>query len=145
MPKALVIYATRSGQTKKIAHFVAEGIKLSGVAATVLVAAEIKREADLEGYDALVIGSPTYHSEMMQSVKTLLAVAEKASLQGKIGGAFGAYGWSGEAPDQIFDAMKNILKMNMVNGSLKLKSALIVDGEQTARDYGCDIANRIGH
>ena len=49
-------------------------------------------------------------------MKTLLFLAEKASLEGKPGGAFGSFRWSGEAPDRIYDTMQNIFKMDMVNG-----------------------------
>ena len=76
---------------------------------------DIKKEGDLKGYDAVVFGSPTYHGEMVQGMKTLLFMAEKAELEGKVGGAFGAFGWSGEAPDRIFETMKNIFKMKMVS------------------------------
>jgi len=144
MPKALIIYATRSGQTKKIANLVAEGMQLSGVDTTVVPVAEITDNLDLGDYDALVIGSATYHAEMMQSIKALLAAAEKANLGEKVGGAFGSYGWSGEAPDQIFDAMKKALKMDMVGVALRLKPVQLVDGEEIAKDYGREIAKKIG-
>lgn len=145
MPKALIVYATRSGQTKKIAHLVAEGIQLSGVDTTIAPAVEIEDDIDLGSYDALVIGSATYHADMMQSVKNLLTMAEKSNLRGKVGAAFGAYGWSGEAPDQVFDAMKKVLNMDMMSRSLKLKPAQLVDDEEIAKDYGREIAKKIGH
>jgi len=85
---------------------------------------DIKDKEDLLGYDAYVFGSATYHGEMMQPMKTMLFLAEKADLEGKIGGAFGAFGWSGEAPDRIFDTMKNIYGMNMVGAPLRLKSKM---------------------
>ena len=46
-------------------------------------------------------------------MKQLLFIAEKAELEGKCGGSFGSYGWSGEAPPRIYETMKNIYKMNM--------------------------------
>ncbi len=79
----------------------------------------------------------------MQGMKTLLFLAEKAELDGKFGGAFGAFGWSGEAPDRIFDTMKNIFKMEMVNGPLRLKSASLGGGIQMAQDYGKEIAKKL--
>jgi len=73
----------------------------------------------------------------------MLFLAEKADLEGKTGGAFGAFGWSGEAPDRIFDTMKNIFKMNMVSGSLRLKSSSLGGGFQMAQDYGREIAEKL--
>lgn len=143
MAKALIVYATRAGETDRIANLVAEGLRFSSVDVKLVNIADIKTEKDLMGYDALVLGSATYHGEMMAKMKTLLFMAEKAELEGKVGGAFGAFGWSGEAPDRIFDTMKNIFKMNMVNASLRLKSSSIEGGIRMAQDYGREIAKKL--
>jgi flavorubredoxin len=143
MGKALVVYCTRTGETKEIADLIAEGLRFEGLEATVSNVGDFKKEADLEGYDAYVFGSATYHGEMMQGMKTMLFLAEKANLEGKVGGSFGAFGWSGEAPDRIFDTMKNIFKMDMVSGSLRLKSASLGGGMKMAQDYGREIGNKL--
>ena len=142
MAKALVVYATRTGETKDIAELIAEGIRLAGGEAVVLNVSDIKKEADLEGYDAYVFGSGTYHGEMIQGMKTMLFLAEKVNLESKVGAAFGAFGWSGEAPDRIFDTMKNIFKMDMVSGPLRLKSATLGGGIRMAQDYGREIGEK---
>ena len=139
MASALVVYASRTGATQKIADLIAEGIRISGGEAKVVNVTSVKKEADLNGYDAYVFGSATYHGEMMQPMKTMLFLADKAGLEGKVGASFGAFGWSGEAPGRIFDTMKNILKMDMVGGPLRLKSASLGGGTQMAQDYGRDV------
>jgi NAD(P)H dehydrogenase (quinone) len=143
MAKALVVYASRAGSTKKIGELIAEGIRISGHEASVQKVTDIKKETDLDGYDVFVFGSATYHGNMMQGMKTLLFLAEKGNLEGKVGGAFGAFGWSGEAPGRIFDTMKNIFKMSMVSGPLMLKSASLGGGTQMAQDYGKEIAEKM--
>ena len=143
MAKALIACATRAGETLQIGNLIAEGIRFSGHEATVVKVNEIKKETDLQGYDALVFGSATYHGDMMQGMKTMLFLGEKAGLEGKTGGAFGAFGWSGEAPDRIFDTMKNIFKMNMVSDPLRLKSSSLGGGLQMAQDYGREIAGKL--
>lgn len=143
MAKALIVYATRTGETEKIANLIAEGIRFSGHQAETKRVTEIKKEDDLKGFDAVVLGSPTYHGDMVQGMKTLLFLAEKAELNGKIGGAFGAFGWSGEAPDRIFDTMKNIYEMNMVSAPLRLKSSGLGGGMKMAQDYGREVAEKM--
>jgi flavorubredoxin len=143
MPKALIVYATRTGQTQDIAQYVAEGIRFAGADAKVVDAKQLQKEEDLAGYDAYVFGSATYHGEMMQAMKTLLFLAAKTNLEGKVGGSFGAFGWSGEAPDRIYDTMSNMFKMDMVGSALRLKSALLQGGSQMAQDYGREIGKRI--
>ena len=144
MARALIVYATRTGETQTIADLIAEGIRFSGHEAEVVSVKEIKNEAQLDGYDGYVFGSSTYHGEMLQGMKTFLFIAEKANLEGKIGGAFGSFGWSGEANDRIFDTMKHILKMDMVGDTLRLKSSSLGGGQQMAQDYGRGIAKKFG-
>ncbi len=143
MAKALVVYATRSGQTQSIGDLVAEGIRFTGSDAVVMNATGVTKEQDLEGYDAYVFGSATYHGEMMQSMKTLLFLVAKLKLEGKVGGSFGAFGWSGEAPDRIYETMENIFKMDMVGTPLRLKSSSLQGGLQMAQDYGRAIGKKI--
>lgn len=143
MAKVLIVCATRTGETLRIGELIAEGIRFSGHETTVVKINAIKNETDLQGYDALVFGSATYHGDMIQGMKTMLFLAEKAQLEGKVGGAFGAFGWSGEAPDRIFDTMKNIFKMDMVSGPLRLKSSSLGGGTQMAQDYGREIAGKL--
>lgn len=144
MPDALVVCASRTGESQKIGELIAEGLRMAGVEVTVRNANEIKNEAGLTGFDAVILGSATYHGDMLQKMKTLLFMAEKANLEGKVGGAFGAFGWSGEAPDRIFETMKNIFKMDMVNGPLRLKSSSLGGGIKMAQDYGREIAKKLG-
>ena len=143
MAKALIVYTTRTGETKDIADLIAEGIRMGGGEANVVNSTQIKNEEELTGYDAYVFGSATYHGDMMQGMKTLLFLAEKANLEGRIGAAFGAFGWSGEAPDRIFETMKNIFKMEMVRGPLRLKSASLGGGTTMAQDYGKEVGNKL--
>ena len=143
MARALIAYTTRTGETQQIGELIAEGIRISGHEATVLSNKDVKNESDLQGYDALVLGSSTYHGEMMQGMKTLLFLAENSGLEDKIGGAFGAFGWSGEAPVRIYDTMKHILKMKMVKEPLMLKSSSLGGGIQMAQDYGREIVKKL--
>ncbi|MFZ3049066.1 MAG: flavodoxin domain-containing protein [Desulfatirhabdiaceae bacterium] len=139
MSKALIVYATRTGETERIAELIAEGLRFTGVEVDLKKAGDFKTASEMEPYDALVFGSATYHGDMMQGMKTFLFLAEKAGLEGKIGGAFGAFGWSGEAPDRIFNTMKNIFKMKMVGSALRLKSSTLGGGIQMAQSYGKEI------
>jgi flavorubredoxin len=144
MAKALVLFATRSGQTQSIAEYIAEGIRFTGNQADLRNAAQVKKAEEIDGYDAYVIGSPTYHGEMIQGIKNVLFIASNASLEGKVGGAFGAFGWSGEAVDRIYETMEKVFNMDMVGTPLRLKSADIQGGMQMAQDYGKQVGRKIG-
>jgi flavorubredoxin len=143
MPDILIAFATRTGDTKKIAETIAEGIRFEGLEPEVVNVALIKDEKALDGYRAYVFGAPTYHGEMIQPMKTFLFLAEKAGLAGKVGGSFGAFGWSGEAPERIYQTMKNVFKMDLVGDALRLKNVALGGGLQMAQDYGRSIARKL--
>lgn len=144
MAKALIVYATRSGETQKIAELIAEGMRMGGLfEVDIKNVSDIKTADNLAGYDAYVLGSATYHGDMINSMKTCLFLAEKAGLKGKVGAAFGAFGWSGEAPQRIFDTLKHIMEMNMVGDCLRLKSSGLDGGIQMAQSYGKEVAQKV--
>lgn len=140
MAKTLILYASRTGETETIANLIAEGVRMAGAEADVRDVKSVKSEAELAGFDALVLGSATYHGEMLQPMKTFLFIAEKVDLQNIVGGAFGAFGWSGEAPDRIFDTMNHVFRMKMVGGPLRLKASSLGGGLQMAHNYGKEVA-----
>ena len=143
MPKVLIVCDTRAGETRQIGELIAEGVRMAGAEAVVKNAKSVKALADLEGFDAYVFGSATYHGDMLPGMKTLLFLAEQAGLAGKTGGAFGAFGWSGEAPDRIFDTLQHVFKMKMVSGPLRLKASTIGGGIQMAQNYGKEISKSL--
>ena len=143
MGKVLVVYATRTGETQSIADLIAEGVRMAGHPADVVNVKTIKGEADLAGYDGYVFGSATYHGEMLQAMKTFLFMAEKSQLEGKIGGAFGSFGWSGEANERIYQTMQNVFKMDMLADSLRLKSSNLGGGVKMAQEYGRQLAQKL--
>ena len=139
MKKVMVAYVSRTGNTEKMAQFIAEGIRLSGNQADLKKVSDIQAAKDLAGYDGYVFGCPTYHRDMTAGMKTFLFIAEKANLLGKIGGAFGSYTHSGESGTMLFETMLHVFKMDMVDlGPLVLKEAVIAaaDGVKACQDYG---------
>jgi flavorubredoxin len=142
MPQALIVYSTRTGETRNIAELIAEGLRFSAVEVTLKDVTEIKRETELAGFDIYVFGSSTYHGAMMDRMKTFLFLAERAELKGKIGGAFGSFGWSGEAAERIFETMKNIYGMEMVSSPLMLKISSVEGGNKVAQAYGKELAGK---
>ena len=146
MKKVLIAYDSRTGHTEKMAEYVAEGIRMGGNEATLKKIHSIKKEGDLEGYDAYVLGCPTYHRDMTGGMKTFLFLMQKANPEGKVGGAFGSYTHSGDAPGIIYDTMEYVFKMKMSDlGSFNLKEALVgsKEGLQACQDYGKGINEKL--
>ena len=88
MGKVLVAYISRTGNTQKMADFIAEGLRIGAQTVDLKKVTDIRDEKDLKGYDGYLFGCPTYHRDMTNAMKTFLFVAEKQDLAGKIGGGF---------------------------------------------------------
>jgi len=147
MKKVLIAYASRTGNTKKMAEFIAEGVRMSGKDVEIKKISEIKKEEALKGYDAYVFGSPTYHRDMTQGMKTFLFLGQKLDMQGKVAGAFGSYTHSGDAPGIILDTMQYVFKMDIVDlGSFNLKEDVLPTsaGTRACQDYGRAIGEKLG-
>lgn len=144
MAKALILWSSRRGNTTAIANGIAEGLQAAGCEAEVRDVTYVENESEAAGYDALVLGSSTYHGEMNQPMKAFLFMAERLDLGDVVGGAFGAFEWSSEASERIFNTMKHVLKMKMVPGPLLLKSVTRNGGIEMAQAYGREIAALIG-
>jgi len=146
MGKILISYYSRTGKTKKMAEYVAEGVRFSGNSADIKPLSEIKSEQDLEGYDGYAFGCPTYHRDMTSNMKQFLFLAEKANLAGKVGGAFGSYTHSGDAPKYIYDTMEHVFKMKMTSlGSFNLLEHLVenTEGMRACQDYGKSLSDQL--
>ena len=137
--KVLIAYFSLTGNTEKIADYIAEGIRFSGQQVLVKKIAHIKTANDLADYDGCIFGSPTYHRDMAEPMKTFLFIAKKADLEGKLAGAFGSYTHSGDAPSIIFDTMQYVYKMEPFElGSFNLKETAVKtsEGMRSCQDYG---------
>jgi len=143
MANILVLYYTQTGNTQKMAEAVVEGAKsVQGV--TVELSYHVSSEA-LGEYDALLIGAPTYHHDMTAEIKTMFeeAAQKNVNLKGKIGAAFGSYGWSGEAPKLVLEIMKNKFAMNATEAPVLSKYAPDEATLQKCRELGIRVARAI--
>ncbi|RLB18603.1 MAG: nitric oxide synthase, partial [Deltaproteobacteria bacterium] len=52
MKKVLIAYGSRTGNTEKMAEYIAEGIRFSGNDVELRKITEIKKGEELQGYDA---------------------------------------------------------------------------------------------
>jgi flavorubredoxin len=142
MPKAIIIYETRKGATQLIAEAIQEGMQQAGVEVLMKRIYEVD-VVELADYACVVLGSPTYNKDMMQTMKTFLFKLEQSNLKGKVGAAFGAYGWSGEAVEMLSGTMKHIFGMDMVEPKVKLAGTASGVGQGYYREFGKKIAEKI--
>ena len=89
MAKGIVIYYSRSGNTKKMAEIISKSMNEAGLTTDCKEVNKVKAELLLD-YDAIVIGSPTYYGHMAWPIKQLFddSVAHHGRLDGRAGAAF---------------------------------------------------------
>lgn len=109
LPKALIIYDTMWRSTALLAGAIAEGLETEELVYRIMFLknhhhSEIMTE--LAGCGALLIGSPTHNNGVMPLVSAALTYIKGLRPQNRLGGAFGSYGWSGEAPKQLADTLE---------------------------------------
>ncbi len=138
MKKVLIAYISRTGNTKLVAEHLAEGIRMTGNEVVVKKIGDIDKAEELEGYDGYLLGSPTYHLDMMNPMKTFLFLMEKPNLKGKLAGAFGSYTHSGDAPKIILDTMVHVFKMRASSlGTINVLEDVVdtAEGRKIGHDY----------
>lgn len=143
MLKLLIVYYSQTGNTEKMARAVEEGAK-----SVVGINVEVKyfvRPEELAEADALILGMPTYYHDIGIDMKNLLegAAKEEIDLKGKVGAAFGSYGWSGEAPNMLVEIMKNRFEMDVIEPPLRIKYNPDEEGLEECRRLGKTVAEKV--
>jgi flavorubredoxin len=122
--KAVVIYDTMWHSTEKMAKAVGSGLAAEGLSVK-MMNLRVNHRSDIltEILDAkaLVFGSPTLNNNMMPRMADMLTYLKGLRPKGKIGAAFGSYGWSGEAVKHISAALEE-MNMELIDPGLRIKN-----------------------
>ncbi len=142
--KSLIIfYMSSYGNTARMAEAIYDGMhEVDGVRVSLydLQGGETEPFVDLiEEADALMFGSPTINGDAVKPVWDLLSSLVVVNLKGKLGAAFGSYGWSGEAVGMIEDRMRG-LKMRVPTTGIRVKLIPTEEELDECRAFGREIA-----
>ena len=147
----LIFYISSYGNTARMAEAIGEGARgVVGVRPSLydLEGGDSSTFADLlEEADAVVIGSPTINGDAVKPVWDLLSSLTMIDVKGKIGAAFGSYGWSGEAVRMIEDRLRG-LKLRVPKPGPRIKliqtSGEIDECRAFGRELGEELMGRRG-
>ncbi len=127
MAKVLIIYHSCSGNTKKMAEYVAQGVKKEKVE---VVIKKIKDTTpnDLLSCEGIIIGSPTYYGGAAAPIRELIdrSVKFHGKLEGKVGGAFTSSGSIGGGNETT---ILSILTAMLIHG-------MVIQGTSDDAHYG---------
>jgi NAD(P)H dehydrogenase (quinone) len=127
MVKILVCYFSKSGNTKCMAEFIAEGAKSQGAVVDLKDVEEVNAD-DLLKYEGFIFGSPTYYGTCAAQIKELIdeSVKHHGALEGKVGGAFSS---SANLAGGNETTILHILQMLMIHG-------MVIKGDSKGSHYG---------
>jgi anaerobic nitric oxide reductase flavorubredoxin len=122
--KVTIVYTTIRSNTKKVANHLQRIFGKNNIQATVFNADKCEKDhilASIKEADAVFIGSSTKYADMIGNLEDVLKDMVEMNLEGKIGAAFGSYGWSGEAIEVIQDYLMQT-NMNVQSTSHVIKT-----------------------
>jgi len=127
MAKGIVVYYSRSGNTKKMAEIIAKSMNDNGLPTDCKSVDKTSIE-DLTTANAIVMGSPTYYGQMAPQLMQLLtdSVGKHGQLAGKVGGAFASSANIGGGNETT---IMGILEAMLIHG-------MVVPGEPLGDHYG---------
>lgn len=127
MAKAIVIYYSRSGNTKKMAEIITQAMNSADLTTECKSINDINPD-DIFSYDAIIIGSPTYYGQMAGPIKQLIddLVSRHGQLDGKVGAAFTSSANIGGGNETT---IMGIIEFMLISG-------MIVQGDPKGDHYG---------
>jgi NAD(P)H dehydrogenase (quinone) len=147
--EVLVLYYSGSGNTKKMAKAIAEAMKSSSINVTVEDASEFAISS-LPNYDSIVLGSPTYFSNVAWQVKKVIDESivhyGGGKLKGKVAGIFTSAGTSRDGKDclKMLDVALGFHHgMKLVQGILRTDGESDKEVEKRCEEYGKKLLKEI--
>jgi NAD(P)H dehydrogenase (quinone) len=127
MAKGLVVFYSRTGNTKQMAEIIAKSMNDNNLA-TECKSIEQTTVDDLLKNDAIIMGSPTYYGQMAPAIMQLLtdSASKHGRLAGKVGGAFSSSANIGGGNETT---ILGILEAMLIHG-------MIIAGEPVGDHYG---------
>ncbi|MCG6895614.1 MAG: FprA family A-type flavoprotein [Thiocapsa sp.] len=142
----IIFYMSAYGSTARMAEAIRTGAEEEGgirVSLYDLEGGETQPFVDLiESADALALGSPTINGDAAKPIWDLLSSLTVIDLGGKLGAAFGSYGWSGEAVRMIEDRLRG-LKLRVPVAGLRIKLIPTDEELEECRAFGRALAGTL--
>lgn len=139
-----IFYLTSYKNTQEMAQQILEGSEsVEGMITNMYDLASIEESnmiRILEESDGFLIGTPTINADAPKPVWDLLSCLMFLDKSSKCAGAFGSYGWSGEAVDHILARLKSLKLRVPPLVPLKIKLIPNKDELKLCYDFGVEFA-----
>lgn len=137
--RVYIPYVSAYHKTGVIAEKIAEGIKQAGDIEVDVQDIEKTPVGEVDERlarcSAIIVGSPTINQNILLPVYKLFAIINPIRDRGKLAGAFGSYGWSGENKKMLESNLTN-LKLNFFQEGLFVKFTPSGEELEKCLEYG---------
>jgi len=143
--KALVVYDTMWRSTEMMAKSVADGLQREGVSVKLMDLEGSHRSdimTELLDAKAVVFGSSTLNNGMLPRMADLLAYMKGLRPSGKIGAAFGSYGWGGEAV-KLINGILEEMKFEIADPGVRVNYVPTLDDLEKCVELGSKIGRLV--
>jgi NADH oxidase (H2O-forming) len=141
----LIAYVSAYGYTREAAEYIASGIlETDGIKVDITDIESIpldELESKIIRADGILVGSPTINQNTLLPVYKLFALINPLRDKGKLCGAFGSYGWSGEAPKIILETLR-LLKMKVFEEPVAFKFSPGGCKDDVLKEFGRKFARK---
>lgn len=143
--KVVIAYETMWKSTEIMAKRIGDGIASAGIPVVIANVAEtdntdvIKEMLDAKGF---LIGSSTHGNDMLPKLAGFLAFLKDMKPKGRVGAAFGSYGWAGGAAKSI---EAKLTETGVEIAQPLIQCQFVPDKEEMQKlfDYGVEFAKKI--
>lgn len=141
----VIAYVSAYGYTRSLAEAIAKGVKKAGVEVKLFDLVTDNAEeakAAIADADGFLLGSPTLVGDALPPVYDMMLGLNPIIHRGKFAGAFGSYGWSGEAVPNLVARMQQ-LKLSMPLEGMKIRFKPTEQDLDNAVSYGKQFAEAV--
>ena len=149
MKKALIVYDSIYGNTRKVAMALSRGLEAGGIYVDSKFVSDCRPD-ELEDYDIIGIGGPTHFHGVSKSIKLFLSKLEKIKLKDKTGFAFETKAevpLAGSAGKKIMKSLKKmdlkIIDVNITGKVLEKEGPLVESTLKVMEQLGITISDKV--
>ena len=143
--KAVIVFDTMWKSTEKMANAICKGLISEGISVT-MMNTHVNHRSDVisEILDAkaIILGSPTLNNGILPKMADIVTYMKGLRPRGRIGAAFGSYGWSGEAVKHLNAALEE-MKIELVDEGIRVKNVPDHDALKPCVELGKKIGQAI--
>lgn len=145
---AVIVYGSMYGHTEQMAELIAKQLTANGVKNVVMHNVSKSHSsyilADIFKYNGLIIGSPTYNTQLYPEVEAILGKILMRDIKGRCLGWFGSFSWAGKAVGLLGEFAEKS-HFTLVGEPVEMKQGMLTSVEEQCKALAEAMAEAINN